>query len=104
MDFLTITQIFAKDYYAVPDYQRDYEWTNAENSTLIDDVMAVAFGNESGNHFLGAIVTIPYSESDGVNNSIDLDEYNIDKKNKVKHVVDGQQRLTSFSVLILTYS
>lgn len=29
MEFLNINKIFANTYYAVPDYQRDYEWTNA---------------------------------------------------------------------------
>ena len=38
MDFLKITKLFAQDLYAIPDYQRDYEWTNSQNSTLIDDV------------------------------------------------------------------
>ena len=99
MDFLRITKLFAQDIYAIPDYQRDYEWTNAQNNTLIDDVFSVMRDSNSSNHFLGAIVTIPYEESNAVNKSIDFDEYSIEK-DIVKHVVDGQQRLSSFSVLI----
>ena len=99
MEFLKIAKLFAQDFYAVPDYQRDYEWTNAQNATLIDDVFAIIRDQGSTNHFLGAIVTIPYEESNSVNKSIDFDSYSIDKGN-IKHVVDGQQRLTSFSVLI----
>lgn len=99
MEFLKIAKLFAQDFYAVPDYQRDYEWTNSQNTTLIDDVFSIVKEPGSTNHFLGAIVTIPYEESNGVNKSIDFDSYSIDIEN-VKHIVDGQQRLTSFSVLI----
>ena len=100
MDFLRIGKIFAQDYYAVPDYQRDYEWTNSQNATLIDDVIQLARDSRSTNHFFGAIVTIPYENGTGINKSIDFNDYGIDAKQNVKHVVDGQQRLTSFSVLI----
>lgn len=100
MEFLQIGKIFAQDYYAIPDYQRDYEWTASQNSTLLDDVLQIARDNTSTNHFFGAIVTIPYEAGTGVTKSIDFDEYGIDVSRNVKHVVDGQQRLTSFSILI----
>lgn len=58
MDFLRIGKIFAQDYYAVPDYQRDYEWTNSQNATLIDDVIQLARDSHSTNHFFGAIVAL----------------------------------------------
>ncbi len=100
MDFLRIGKIFAQDYYAIPDYQRDYEWTAAQNSTLLDDVLQIARDSTSTNHFFGAIVTIPYEEGTGTTKSIDFAEYGIETNQKVKHIVDGQQRLTSFSILI----
>lgn len=99
MDFLRISKIFADDYYAVPDYQRDYEWTNVQNATLIDDVLQIAKDVNATNHFFGAIVTIPYEDGTGTSKSIQFVNYCIDS-NKVKHVVDGQQRLTSFSILL----
>jgi len=91
MDFLKIGKIFAQDYYAVPDYQRDYEWTAAQNSTLLDDIFDLVIDPAPSNHFFGAIVTIPYESSNGTNQSIILEEYSISKDN-VKHVVDGQQK------------
>jgi uncharacterized protein with ParB-like and HNH nuclease domain len=51
MDFLKIGKIFAQDYYAVPDYQRDYEWTGAQNGTLLDDLLTIARNNDGSNHF-----------------------------------------------------
>lgn len=100
MDFLKIGKIFAQDYYAIPDYQRDYEWTAAQNSTLLDDVLQIARDATTANHFFGAIVTIPYEPGTGTTKSIDFSDYGIDENQNVKHVVDGQQRLTSFSILI----
>lgn len=98
MEFLKIPKLFASTFYAVPDYQRDYEWTNVQNMTLLDDVFALVESNE-GSHFFGAIVTIPYEKSNGLNKSIDFEEYDIVDEKNIKHVVDGQQRLTSFSIL-----
>ena len=100
MDFIRIGKLFSDEYFAVPDYQRDYEWTNAQIYTLLDDIMTIAMEQSSENHFFGAIVTIPYKEWNGQSKSIDFNDYNNFDINKVKHVVDGQQRLTTFSVLI----
>lgn len=99
MDFMTVTKLFAQEFYAVPDYQRDYEWTNAQNTTLLDDLYTIVVDKSINNHFLGAIVTIPYEEGNAVNKVVDLDDYSIEKQS-IKHVVDGQQRLTSISILI----
>ena len=99
MDFLTIKKLFSQDLYAIPDYQRDYEWKDLQNSTLMDDVVSTMRDSTDTNHFLGAIVTIPFEPSNAVNKSIDFNDYSIDEK-MVKHVVDGQQRLISYSILI----
>ena len=39
MIFQKLSQILLSDYYAVPDYQRDYEWTDAQTTTLLDDIL-----------------------------------------------------------------
>ena len=98
MEFLRIQKLL-QDYYAVPDYQREYEWTNAQNGGLLDDIIALFYNTTNENHFTGAIVSIPFEKSNGVNTSIDFSDYEIDEE-KVKHIVDGQQRLTSLSILI----
>ena len=96
MEFLTLNKIFAANYYAVPDYQRDYEWTNSQNSVLADDIFSL-IDDSNEKHFIGAIVTIPFESNDATTLSIDLEDYEIEHA-KVKHIVDGQQRLTSLSV------
>ena len=98
MNFLTIPNLYTTTFYAIPDYQRDYEWSNINNSTLLEDVIALMNSDEKF-HFFGAIVTIPYDKTNATTMSIDLSGYdNVDTIN-IKHVVDGQQRLVSFSIL-----
>ncbi len=101
--FKNISDIFASHYYSVPDYQREYEWSISENSTLLLDTFSLLENSNTNiKHFLGAIVTIPYEESNGVSKSFDFAEYTI-PEDEVWHLVDGQQRLTSLSVLISAF-
>lgn len=99
MQFSSLSTIFSQGYYAIPDYQRDYEWSAPQNLALIEDIFSVAFDSDNTQHFIGAIVTIPYEENTGTNKTIDLNDYGISTSN-VNHIVDGQQRLTSLSILI----
>lgn len=66
----------------VPDYQREYSWGKDQWSELWDDIYALT--RERDNHFLGSIVVIEKKE-DGLR-KLDL--------------VDGQQRLTTVSILL----
>lgn len=67
--------------FVIPVYQRDYAWTIANCQKLWDDIVFIKTNNKQG-HFLGTIVTI----------ANDFQEY---------LVIDGQQRLTSTSLLLL---
>jgi uncharacterized protein with ParB-like and HNH nuclease domain len=67
--------------FVIPVYQRDYAWTIPNCQKLWDDIVFMKT-NKKQNHFLGTIVTI----------ANDLQEY---------LVIDGQQRLTSTSLLLL---
>lgn len=101
--FKNISVIFASNYYSVPDYQREYEWSIAENSTLLLDTFSLLENPDVNiKHFLGAIVTIPYEANNGVSKSFELAEYAI-PTDEVLHLVDGQQRLTSLSLLITSF-
>ena len=101
MEFKTISKIFTgSDYYAVPDYQRDYEWGNAENSTLSDDIFDLLNLGSNEKHFIGAIVTIPFDKENAASKQINYPDFEIDEDGSVKHLVDGQQRLTSVSIFI----
>lgn len=78
-----ISQLFDPEsnvIYSVPMYQREYTWNKSQWETLFDDV----YENENG-YFLGSIICI--NQSDDALQSQQLE------------VVDGQQRLTTISIL-----
>ncbi len=77
-----LNKIFCSDFeYHIPVYQRPYAWTEEETGTLFDDLFDFYSTRSSENYFLGSIVMI---KDDG---SIHAD------------VIDGQQRLTTLSIL-----
>ena len=81
-----LKRIFSDDYlFEIPAYQRPYAWTTEQATELLDDLL-VAIGND-GNmeevspYFLGSIVLIK------------------DAHRALAQVVDGQQRLTTLTIL-----
>lgn len=67
--------------YVIPKYQREYSWRKPQWAALYDDIMG-----ESGSkpHFLGTVIAI--SGDDAIHPQLEL--------------VDGQQRMTSLSILL----
>jgi hypothetical protein len=82
-----IQKIFSDDYvFSIPDYQRPYAWTPDEARELIDDLLGFIEVNpgpvsEMPSYFLGSIVLIKGDSP-------------------VADVVDGQQRLTTLTLLL----
>jgi Protein of unknown function DUF262/Protein of unknown function (DUF1524) len=70
--------------YKIPNYQREYSWTQAQWQALVDDLLAEDAEN---GHFLGTIITINATK-EVVAGSI-------------AEVIDGQQRLTTLTLLLL---
>lgn len=70
----------------IPLFQRPYSWEPKDWATLWDDLMAQYESADRSSHFMGAVVTVPVkSVPVGV----------------TKHlVIDGQQRLTTLSLLL----
>lgn len=84
-----LKRIFSDDYlFSIPSYQRPYAWTNEQAGELLDDLMVALGGDEEEEldeiapYFLGSIVLIK------------------DPARPEADVVDGQQRLTTLSILI----
>lgn len=76
--------------YQVPLYQRTYSWTRSQFERLWDDVIKLAedrVEDSSATHFIGSLVLAP-SPSNGPTG---VQEF---------LVVDGQQRLTTLSILL----
>ena len=71
--------------FVIPVYQRNYDWTTAQCRQLLNDIIAVERDNRES-HFIGSIVYI----HDGIFTASEVSELLI---------IDGQQRLTTLSIL-----
>lgn len=78
----SIEEAFRECFYIVPDYQREYVWTDKEVNQLLDDINEQIDGGSSGEYFIGMVLVSP---------TADKNHY---------EVIDGQQRLTTFFLLL----
>ncbi|MDK4597556.1 DUF262 domain-containing HNH endonuclease family protein [Kingella kingae] len=76
---LSIFQLLHQDRYIIPIYQRNYAWTDKEISPLLSD-MYQAFQRQSEHYYIGSLVVYR-------------------RENALLEVIDGQQRLTTFTLL-----
>lgn len=77
--------------YLVPLYQRPYQWGPDQWKVLWNDLIELANDREEhhqSTHFLGSLVLVPVSESQ---NAVSISQF---------LVVDGQQRLTTLTLLL----
>ena len=78
--------------FVIPIYQRTYEWKREQCSQFWDDILSIGASPEPKPHFFGSIV---YMDPEEPQNIGDLQEI---------LVIDGQQRLTTLSLLISAVS
>jgi uncharacterized protein with ParB-like and HNH nuclease domain/predicted transport protein len=76
--------------FVIPIYQRKYSWTIGECRQLLSDIMRAGKDNDINAHFIGSIVYI----QEGI--------YNVSAI-PMPLVIDGQQRLTTISILIAAF-
>lgn len=74
--------------FVIPIYQRTYSWDSKQCSQLWDDIARVATDEQIPSHFIGSVVYI----EEGI--------YQVTAVPRLL-VIDGQQRLTTLSLLIL---
>ena len=72
--------------YVVPRWQRRYCWGQSDIERLVEDIVTVAAAGPDAAHYSGTLLTFPEPGAAGVVNTI--------------RVVDGQQRLTTVSILL----
>lgn len=70
--------------FVIPVYQRNYDWKRENCKQLYDDLVKIVKNNKKS-HFFGSLVSV----------------YNPDGQNEEYLVIDGQQRLTTVSLLFL---
>jgi hypothetical protein len=78
----SIEEAFRECFYIVPDYQREYVWTDKEVHQLLEDIGEEIDAGTAREYFIGTVLVSP-----------------TDQKNHYE-VIDGQQRLTTFFLLL----
>lgn len=78
----SIEEAFRECFYIVPDYQREYVWTDKEVHQLLEDIGEQIDASTTREYFIGTVLVSP-----------------TDQKNHYE-VIDGQQRLTTFFLLL----
>lgn len=78
----SIEEAFRECFYIVPDYQREYVWTDKEVHQLLEDIGEQIEAGNTREYFIGTILVSP-----------------TDQKNHYE-VIDGQQRLTTLFLLL----
>ncbi|MTI73898.1 MAG: DUF262 domain-containing protein [Stenotrophomonas sp.] len=78
----SIEEAFRECFYTVPDYQREYVWTDKEVHQLLEDIGEQIDAGTTREYFIGTVLVSP-----------------TDQKNHYE-VIDGQQRLTTFFLLL----
>ena len=78
----SIEEAFRECFYIVPDYQREYVWTDKEVNQLLEDIGEQIDTGTQREYFIGTVLVSP-----------------TEQKNHFE-VIDGQQRLTTFFLLL----
>lgn len=78
----TIEEAFRDCFYIVPDYQREYIWSDKEVNKLLEDIDDEIDGASTSEYFIGTVLVSPTN----LKNHFD--------------VIDGQQRLTTFFLIL----
>lgn len=78
----SIEEAFRECFYIVPDYQREYVWTEKEVHQLLEDIGEQIDAGTTREYFIGTVLVSP-----------------TDQKSHYE-VIDGQQRLTTFFLLL----
>jgi uncharacterized protein with ParB-like and HNH nuclease domain len=78
----SIEQAFRDCFYIVPDYQREYVWTDKEVHQLLEDINDEIDANSDNEYFIGTILVSPTDQN-----------YRFE-------VIDGQQRLTTLFLIL----
>lgn len=78
-----------KTQFVIPVYQRNYDWSTSQCKQLLDDILEVGTSSKTNAHFIGSVV---YTHDDVYTSS----------RIKELSIIDGQQRLTTLTLVYLT--
>jgi len=95
-DLVSLSELFVDKIFRIPDYQRGYAWTEFQLDDFWDDIDSLS---DSRSHYTGMLSLKELTYQEYAN----WEEENWiikDKNYKAFHVVDGQQRLTTFIICL----
>lgn len=77
-----------KTQFVIPVYQRNYDWSTSQCKQLLDDILDVGTSKGMNAHFIGSVVYVH-------------DDVYTSSRIKELTVIDGQQRLTTLTLIYL---
>lgn len=77
-----------KTQFVIPVYQRNYDWSTSQCKQLLDDILEVGTSTKMNAHFIGSVVYVH-------------DDVYTSSRIKELTVIDGQQRLTTLTLIYL---
>ena len=78
--------LYSPSQYVIPVFQRNYRWEAGQWQKLWDSLSEIRKPEKKGNHFMGFLVFVPETAQPGQHTRF--------------HLIDGQQRLTTCSILL----
>ena len=95
-DLISLSKLFDKRIFRIPDYQRGYAWGESQLLDFWDDLLNLT---EDRYHYTGMLSLKKLNRS--VYSTWKEEKWIIEEKGyEAYHVVDGQQRLTTFIILV----
>ena len=91
----SLSRIFQNRLFRIPDYQRGYAWQQEQLVDFWDDLVNL---QADKNHYTGLLSLKPLKTSEIKSWGNDL--WMVEKGYSPCHIVDGQQRLTTFVILV----
>ena len=92
----SLSQIFQNKIFRIPDYQRGYAWQDSQLRDFWEDVINL---HADRYHYTGLLSLKVLNKTEGQRLSND-DVWLLQSGFKAYHIVDGQQRLTTFVILL----
>ena len=77
-----------KTQFVIPVYQRNYDWSITQCKQLLDDILGAGLNKEMTAHFIGSVVYVH-------------DDVYTASRIKELTIIDGQQRLTTLTLIYL---
>lgn len=95
-ELYSLSDLFVKKIFRIPDYQRGYAWGESQLDDFWDDLINLG---DDRNHYTG-MLSLKELKNDDIKNWTEEKWIIEDKSYKPYHVVDGQQRLTTFIIFV----